>query len=75
MTSLTCFKAYDLRGRVGEELNEEVAYRVGRAFAEFLNAKSIVVGGDIRQSSEALKTALSNGIIDAGVDVIDEERR
>ena len=71
MTELTCFKAYDIRGQLGTELNEEIAYRIGRAYAEFLQPKSIVLGGDVRLTSEALKTALSEGIRDAGSDVID----
>ena len=48
MAALTCFKAYDIRGKLGEELNEEIAYRIGRAFAEHTKAKNVVVGGDIR---------------------------
>jgi len=71
MKKLTCFKAYDIRGKLGEELNEEVAYRIGRAFGEYLKPKKIVVGGDIRLTSEALKQAVSNGLLDAGVDVYD----
>ncbi|MEW4983471.1 MAG: phosphomannomutase CpsG [Cycloclasticus sp.] len=71
MNQLTCFKAYDVRGKLGEELNEEIAYRIGRAFAQHLQAKRIVVGGDIRLTSEALKQALAKGIMDAGADVID----
>jgi phosphomannomutase len=71
MTHLTCFKAYDVRGKLGEELNEEIAYRIGRAFAQHLDAKRVVVGGDIRLTSEALKQALAKGIMDAGADVID----
>lgn len=68
---LTCFKAYDIRGKLGEELNEEIAYRIGRAYAIFLKPKSVVVGADIRHTSEALKLALANGLMDEGVDVID----
>jgi len=71
MKRLTCFKAYDVRGKLGEGLNEEIAYRIGRAFAQHLQAKRIVVGGDIRLTSEALKQALVRGIMDAGADVID----
>ena len=71
MGSLTCFKAYDIRGQLGIELNEEIAYRIGRAYAEFIKPKNVVLGGDIRLSSEALKNALSEGIRDAGSDVID----
>ncbi|WP_020162420.1 phosphohexomutase domain-containing protein [Cycloclasticus pugetii] len=68
---LTCFKAYDIRGQLGEELNEDIAYRIGRAFGTFLNAKKVVVGGDIRETSPALKQAVANGLKDAGVDIID----
>jgi phosphomannomutase/phosphomannomutase/phosphoglucomutase len=71
MKSLTCFKAYDVRGKLGEELNEEIAYRIGRAFAQQQNAKRVVVGGDIRHTSESLKLALAKGLMDAGADVID----
>lgn len=71
MTQLTCFKAYDVRGELGEELNEDIAYRIGRAYGEFLKPKSIVVGGDVRLTSESLKLALANGLMDAGTDVLD----
>jgi phosphomannomutase len=69
VSELTCFKAYDLRGRVPDELNTEVAYRVGRAFAQFLGAKRVVVGHDIRLTSGELTDALVNGLRDAGTDV------
>jgi phosphomannomutase len=69
--TLTCFKAYDIRGKLGDELNEDIVYRIGRAYAQFLQPKSIVVGGDVRLTSKALKHALSNGLRDEGVDVID----
>ena len=71
MTSLTCFKAYDIRGKLGEALNADIAYRIGRAFAQHTQAKKVVVGGDIRLSSEDLKLALANGLMDGGTDVID----
>jgi len=71
MEKLTCFKAYDIRGQLGTELDEAVAYRIGRAYAEFLKPKNVVLGGDIRLTSESLKAALSEGIRDAGADVID----
>lgn len=67
---INCFKAYDIRGRVPDELNDDVAYRVGRAFAEYLNAKRLVVGHDIRLTSPALTNALVRGMTDAGADVI-----
>lgn len=71
---LTCFKAYDIRGQLGDELNEAIAYRIGRAFGEWLDkgkGSTVVVGGDVRLTSESLKVALANGLIDAGVNVID----
>jgi phosphomannomutase len=75
-TKLTCFKAYDIRGQLGEELNNDIAYRIGRAYGEFLlsedaKQKTVVVGGDIRLTSEELKLALADGLMDAGVSVID----
>lgn len=68
---LTCFKAYDIRGKLGAELNEDIAYRIGRAYGEYLKPKKIVVGGDVRLTSELLKLALSKGLRDAGTDVLD----
>lgn len=69
--SLTCFKAYDVRGRLGAELDEGIAYRIGRAYAQHLAARRVVVGGDVRQSSASLKQALAEGLMDGGADVID----
>ncbi|MEX2963785.1 phosphomannomutase [Microbulbifer sp. TYP-18] len=69
MSELSCFKAYDLRGRVPDELNADVAYRVGRAFARFLTARRVVVGHDIRLTSPELTQALVEGLRDAGADV------
>ncbi len=68
---ITCFKAYDARGKVPDELNEDIAYRVGRAYAEFINPKKIAVGRDVRQSSDSLFSALTSGLLDSGVDVLD----
>lgn len=70
-SALSCFKAYDIRGKLGEELNPDVAYRIGHAYAKHLNAKKVVVGGDIRHTSEPLKLALAQGLMDAGAEVID----
>jgi phosphomannomutase len=56
---LTCFKAYDIRGRLGDELNADIAYRVGRAFAEVMKASRVVIGRDVRPSSEELSGALA----------------
>lgn len=71
MESLSCFKAYDIRGKVPEELNEDLAYKIGRAFVSELLAKSVVVGYDIRLESEGLADALKKGLTEAGVNVLD----
>jgi phosphomannomutase len=71
LAMLTCFKAYDIRGQLGDELNEDIAYRIGRAYAVYLQPKSVVIGADIRHSSEPLKRAVAEGLMDEGVDVID----
>ena len=70
-TSITCFKAYDIRGELNSQLNEEVAYRIGYAFAQELNARTVVVGSDVRLTSTPLKLALTAGLIDAGANVTD----
>ena len=84
--TIDSFKAYDIRGELGVNLNEEIAYRIGRAFAQILFTRfsavqaskelqalnpAIVIGCDIRESSETLKQATLAGIMDGGVDVID----
>jgi phosphomannomutase len=69
--NLTCFKTYDVRGRVCHDLDEAVAYRIGRAFAQYLDAKNIVVGCDVRLSGPSLKASMIEGILDAGSDVVD----
>ena len=68
---LQCFKAYDVRGRLPDQLNEEIAYRIGRAFAEYLHAKRVVVGWDVRPSSPALRDALISGLNAQGCDAVD----
>ena len=70
MSSLTCFKAYDIRGRLGIDLDEDVAYRIGRAFAQALSAKTVVLGRDIRATSEDLATSVARGLTDAGCVVL-----
>jgi phosphomannomutase/phosphomannomutase/phosphoglucomutase len=67
--NLSCFKAYDIRGRVPDELDDVLAYRIGRAYAAFLNPDRVVVGHDIRLSSPAMADAVIRGLRDAGVDV------
>ncbi len=71
MTVIKGFKAYDLRGRIPDELNADVAYKVGRAYAEWLKPKRVIVGRDIRLSSAELTAALTQGLLDSGVDVYD----
>jgi len=68
---IDCVKAYDIRGKLDEQLDTDVAYRIGRAFGQYLQAKTVVLGGDVRATSESLKLALADGLMDAGVDVID----
>ena len=71
MDKFAAFKAYDIRGKIPEELNENIAYEVGRAFVSLLKAKTIVVGGDIRQTTPVIKAALIQGLLEQGADVVD----
>ena len=71
MTRIPGFKAYDIRGKVPSELNEELAYKIGRAFAKQQNAKKVVIGRDVRESSPGIAKSLAKGLTDAGSDVID----
>ena len=68
---ITCFKAYDARGKVPSELNSDIAYRIGRAYAEHIKPESVAIGYDNRLSSIELFDALSKGLLDSGVDVLD----
>ncbi len=68
---LTCFKAYDIRGRVPDELNEDLAYRIGRAYAIFVQPRRVAVGHDVRPSSPGLSAALARGLLDGGAEVWD----
>jgi phosphomannomutase len=69
-TAIHCFKPYDIRGRIPDQLNEDIAYRIGRAYALWLKPKNVVVGYDIRLTSESLCNALTEGLLDCGVEVI-----
>jgi phosphomannomutase len=71
VTDLTCFKSYDIRGRLGVELNEGVAALVGRAFAQARGARRVVLGRDCRASSEGLAAAVAAGLRMAGAEVLD----
>jgi phosphomannomutase len=68
---LPCFKVYDVRGKVPSELNAQTAYGVGRALADETGCKSCVIGHDIRLSSEEISQGLAEGLMAAGVDVVD----
>ncbi len=69
--SFECFKAYDVRGRIPDQLNEDIARRIGRAYAEVIRPGSVVVGHDIRLTSEAIKASLIEGLREQGVSVRD----
>lgn len=69
--SLTCFKAYDIRGKLGIDLDEEIAFRIGRGFARALGAKKVVLGRDIRASSEALAASVAKALVAEGCEVLD----
>jgi len=68
---LACFKAYDVRGKVPDELNEDLARRIGQATAQQLDPGPVVLGRDVRLTSPALQAALAEGLNAAGRDVID----
>ncbi len=67
---LACFKAYDVRGRMPDELNEDIAYRIGRAFAQYLKPTTVVVGYDIRLTSKQMCDKVVEGMRDAGTNVL-----
>ena len=68
---LTCFKAYDVRGELGLNINGEICYRIGRAYAEVMESKTVIIGRDVRESSPELSKCFSEGLIDNGVTVLD----
>ena len=65
------FKAYDIRGTYPDEVNEELAYRVGKVFCALFGAESVIVGRDIRLTGPKLLKALCDGLQDGGANVID----
>lgn len=69
--ALKAFKTYDIRGRVGEDLDEDFAWRMGRAFARVTGAGKVVLGRDIRDSSPMLQNAIARGLMDEGAEVLD----
>ena len=68
--TLTCFKAYDIRGEINVDSDEDVAYRIGRAVSQHFEAGSVVVGFDARETSPSFAVAVARGACDAGSDVI-----
>jgi len=71
MRKLSAFKAYDVRGRIPDEINEELAYDIGRAYAAFVEPRTVAVGYDIRKTSPGLAAALTRGLTESGVAVLD----
>ena len=69
--TLACFKAYDIRGQIPSQLNEDIAYRIGRAYAAWVKPGQVVVGRDVRLSSACLCDALVRGLRDSGAEVWD----
>ena len=63
------FKAYDIRGIYPDEINEDIIYKIGRAFADFLRPKNVLVARDMRESSPKLYNALTKGLTEQGADV------
>lgn len=69
--NLNAFKAYDIRGRIPDEINEDLARQIGRAYACFVNPQRVIVGRDIRLTSNTLAEALIEGLLESGVSVSD----
>lgn len=65
------FKAYDIRGVYPTQINAEIVYKIAQAYAKFISPKTVVVGTDMRLSGQEFKQAASQGLIDAGVNVLD----
>ena len=70
MKKLQCFKAYDIRGKIPEDLNTELAYLIGLAYAEIINPGKVIIGYDVRLESIDLANALIKGLTDSGVDIV-----
>lgn len=68
---LSCFKSYDIRGKVPEQFNEELAYKIGLAYVQIFSPGQVVVGRDVRIESQSLANAVISGLRDAGSDVVD----
>ncbi|MGA7837641.1 MAG: phosphomannomutase [Ignavibacteriaceae bacterium] len=70
MDKITSFKAYDIRGKVPSELSVDLAYKIGRTYAHYINARKVVIGYDVRKSSIELSKALAQGLTESGADVV-----
>jgi phosphomannomutase len=68
---IDCFKAYDIRGRLPDQLNEEIAWRIGCAYAQYLTPVQVIIGHDVRLSSQSISDALAKGLTEGGSDVLD----
>jgi len=68
---LACFKAYDIRGRIPDELNRDLTYAIARAYARWLSPRRVAVGYDVRLTSPEFAEAVRDGLTDSGVDVVD----
>jgi phosphomannomutase len=68
---IDCFKAYDIRGQIPNQLNADICYRIGNATGVFLKAKTVVVGRDMRLTSAEFADAAIKGLTDAGIEVLD----
>jgi len=68
---IDCFKAYDIRGQIPNQLNADICYRIGNATGAFLGAKTVVVGRDMRLTSAEFADEVIRGLTDAGIEVLD----
>ena len=70
MIELSCFKAYDIRGEINVNIDQDIVYRIGRAVAQHFAARSVVVGYDARETSPSFADAITKGVEDYGSNVI-----
>ena len=67
---LSCFKAYDIRGKANIDIDEDIVYRIGRALTQHFEAKSVIIGYDARETSPTFSSAIAKGIQDSGANAI-----
>jgi phosphomannomutase len=75
VTDLTCFKAYDIRGEIGFNMDEDMAYQIGRATAQHLKAKTVVIGFDARETSPTFAAAAARGVMGRSVRVFRRRKK